>query len=368
VAAAIYVLRLDRVAGLVVDDAWYILLARSLAAGTGYGLVNSPAAAMVLPPNPPGFAAVLSLVFAVKPSFPENVLWLKFVGVASMFGVGVLTYRYAVARSDSCRGGRPAGDGGRRDSGFRVPRDVHGDVRGVLHADAARRHRDARAEREIGERRARRDDGRRARRRRRADQDRWTARSGWRRALPAVAQKMASGRHLHGGGCLLRGPVAGLRARARADAGRAGSHGGAHAFTYSQEFWMRWAGMPTAGTITWRDLPSRVEDGLVDVFGRDVAGIVVPVMFRPALESGEEVISVGGGIFPASMGVATGTMAVSFALSAIVILGFVALIRATGSRARSSSCRSHSCSIVTLARSWASPVVLADDAVSVSLF
>ena len=99
VTAAIYVLRLDRVAGLVVDDAWYILLARSLAAGTGYGLVNSPAAAMVLPPNPPGFAVVLSLVFAVKPSFPENVLWLKFVGVASMFGVGVLTYRYAVARA-----------------------------------------------------------------------------------------------------------------------------------------------------------------------------------------------------------------------------------------------------------------------------
>ena len=93
---------------------------------------------------------------------------------------------------------------------------------------------------------------------------------------------------------------------------------------------MRWAGMPTAGTITWSDLPSRVKDGLVDVFGRDVAGIVVPVLFRPALESGEEVISVGGGIFPASMGVARGTMAVSFALSAIVILGFVALIRRDG--------------------------------------
>jgi hypothetical protein len=105
------------------------------------------------------------------------------------------------------------------------------------------------------------------------------------------------------------------------------AHGGAHAFTYGQEFWMRWAGQPTAGLITVGELPERVGYGLVNVFARDVGAIVTPVLFRGAVESGEEVISVGGGLFPASMGSATGTMIVSLLLSALAALGYVATIR-----------------------------------------
>ena len=42
-AACVYLLRLDRVAGLVVDDAWYVLLGRALAQGDGYRLISSAA-------------------------------------------------------------------------------------------------------------------------------------------------------------------------------------------------------------------------------------------------------------------------------------------------------------------------------------
>jgi hypothetical protein len=73
---AIYLLRLDRIAGLIVDDAWYVLFARALARGAGYMLVNAPTPG-TLPAYPPGFAAILSPVFILSPRFPENVLLLK---------------------------------------------------------------------------------------------------------------------------------------------------------------------------------------------------------------------------------------------------------------------------------------------------
>ncbi|NOT62198.1 MAG: hypothetical protein HOP19_18460 [Acidobacteria bacterium] len=38
----IYQQRLDHVIGLIVDDGWYVLLAKSLATGQGYSLINSP--------------------------------------------------------------------------------------------------------------------------------------------------------------------------------------------------------------------------------------------------------------------------------------------------------------------------------------
>ncbi|MBL8190262.1 MAG: hypothetical protein JNK38_19755, partial [Acidobacteria bacterium] len=43
----IYLLRLDRVVGLFVDDGWYVLLAKSLATGQGYSLINSPSSGIL---------------------------------------------------------------------------------------------------------------------------------------------------------------------------------------------------------------------------------------------------------------------------------------------------------------------------------
>src|SRR5689334_14162006 len=94
--AAIYLLRLDRVAGLVVDDAWYALLGMALARGDGYQLISAPNP--VLLPNPPAYAALLSIGFRIQPRFPDNVLLLKWFSIVSMIGTGALTYVYARQR------------------------------------------------------------------------------------------------------------------------------------------------------------------------------------------------------------------------------------------------------------------------------
>ena len=90
---AIYLLRLDRVAGLLQDDGWYILLAKALASGQGYTLINSPSAG-IPPLYPPGFPALLSIVFKLAPQFPENLYLLKSVSVLAMLGVGIVSYWY----------------------------------------------------------------------------------------------------------------------------------------------------------------------------------------------------------------------------------------------------------------------------------
>jgi len=83
VVALLYVLRLDRVAGLVVDDAWYILLGQALSQGHGVRLTSS-AVAEILPNVPPGFPFILSVLFRLKPHFPENVLLLKSVSIVAI--------------------------------------------------------------------------------------------------------------------------------------------------------------------------------------------------------------------------------------------------------------------------------------------
>jgi hypothetical protein len=89
----IYLLRLDRVYGLYVDDAYYVLLAKALAGGQGFTLINTPTPGIV-PIYPPGFPALLSLAFRLSPQHPENVWLLKAVSVAAVFALGVLSYFY----------------------------------------------------------------------------------------------------------------------------------------------------------------------------------------------------------------------------------------------------------------------------------
>src|SRR5918994_2248829 len=97
---AIYLLRVNAVAGLMVDDAYYVLLAKVLSEGEGYRLVSSATTAMV-PLYPPGFPAILSPVFLLHPEFPANVWLLKSVSIAAMLGVGLLTYVYVRGRQMS---------------------------------------------------------------------------------------------------------------------------------------------------------------------------------------------------------------------------------------------------------------------------
>ena len=92
---AIYVLRLDQVVGLAIDDAWYVLLAKGLATGQGYTVANSPSPG-ILPLYPPGFPFLLSLIYRLAPNFPQNVWLLKLLSVFAMWATGWLVYRYFI--------------------------------------------------------------------------------------------------------------------------------------------------------------------------------------------------------------------------------------------------------------------------------
>ncbi len=89
----IYLLRLDRVAGMFMDDAWYALLAKALATGQGYTLINSPTPG-ILPLYPPAYPFLLAVFFKLWPQFPNNILLLKAVSIAAMLLTGLAAYFY----------------------------------------------------------------------------------------------------------------------------------------------------------------------------------------------------------------------------------------------------------------------------------
>src|SRR5688572_19886124 len=95
-ALVIYMLRLNGVAGMYVDDAWYVMFAQAIASGQGYHLINAPTPEIVavLPSSPPGFALVLALVTVLTPAFPANVVYLKAVSIVAMLGVGAVAAVY----------------------------------------------------------------------------------------------------------------------------------------------------------------------------------------------------------------------------------------------------------------------------------
>lgn len=90
---AIYWMRLDKVFGMMLDDAWYLVLAKSLATGQGYTLINSPTPGIV-PIYPPAFPFLLSLLYRLFPQFPENLWLLKSLSVIAMMVAGWAIYSY----------------------------------------------------------------------------------------------------------------------------------------------------------------------------------------------------------------------------------------------------------------------------------
>jgi hypothetical protein len=329
--AAIYGLRLDRAAGLIVDDAWYILLAKALAQGDGFKLISS-ATAQILPAVPPGFPLVLAPVFFISPQFPDNVLLLKAISVAAMFGVGVVFYRFLA-----------------RDRGIQAPQAAGVAVLTVLTPGFVFLATStvmsecvftlAQLLTIVLLERSTRGDA----------QAQWRGAAGagvmaaatlltrtagvavllagvlyllkdlaWRRAVAFAAAALV---------CLM--PWLAYSAIRAPTAAERADHGGPIAFAYSDLLAMRRPGDPVAGRTSAGDLPARVGRNLVNVFGRDLGGVFVPVFFRGPDESGQEVVSLGGssGLLAASMGSAGGTMVIAFGLSAIVLVGFAAAVR-----------------------------------------
>lgn len=324
----VYVLRLNGAAGMMVDDAWYVLLAKSLADGTGYTLVSSPAGAL-LPLYPPGFPAVLSLIFRVSPDFPDNVWLLKSASIAAMMGVGLLSFAYLRTHRHLSR----EMAGCVAVATVVVPAFVFLATSTVMSecvftlaqlATVVLIHRSVESS-----------DGRQ-------------------RVLFAVSAAALAATSV-----LIRSAAAGLiiavtlwllkerlgkraalfaavvvlcllpwmrYAKAHAPtAEQRAAHGGAVAYNYGDQFWMRWAGTPSLGQITAREIPARIATNLTDVFARSMGGIFVPAFFRGPGESGEEAVGLGGraGLLSGSMGAAGATMGISLAFGALVLAGFI---------------------------------------------
>ena len=328
----VYLLRLDRAAGLMVDDAWYLVLAKALASGEGYRLISSATVA-IMPVVPPGFPVLLAPVFAILPAFPDNLLLLKLISVAAMAGVGAAIYFYLTR----VRPVAPWMAVAVTVATVLTPAMVFLATSTVM-AEAAftlmqvavvilldHRRDDATV------------DGRR------------TALAGLAVAASvlfrAAGAAMFIGGVLYlwhqrswrklavfaGTGALCLAPWLIYSAANAPTAEQSASHGGTIAYAYSDLLAMRRAGSNESGRAGLAEWPARVLRNAVNVFGRDLGGVFVPGLYRGPSESGEETVSIGGA--GASMGAALGTMVVSFGLSGVVLLGLIVNFRSRASAA-----------------------------------
>lgn len=332
VALPIYLLRLNGAAGLMVDDAWYVLLAKSLADGSGYRIISSATDA-VLPLYPPGFPAVLSLLFRVSPDFPQNVALLKSVSIAAMIGVGLLSFVYLRAHralSLEMAGCVAVATAVVPAFVFLATSTVMSECVFTLAqlATVVLIHRCAEA----------------------SDQRRslvYAVAAAGIAATAVLIRSAAAGlivavtlwllkERLWKSAALFAAIVAMCLlpwmtyTRAHAPtAQQSVAHGGAIVYSYSDQFWMRWAGAPGFGRVTVSEIPARIGANLTDVAARNMVGIFAPAFLRGASESGEEVFSIGHSPLrlPSGMELVSVTMTISLALSALVLTGFIVTAR-----------------------------------------
>jgi hypothetical protein len=329
--AVVYALRLDPAAGLYVDDAWYIVLARALWEGEGFRLISS-ATTPLLPAFPPGFPMILAPVVGVFPDFPDNVTALKMVSIVAMFGVGIATYHYLLRSYDA----PPFVAGAVAVITVLTPAFVFLATSSVmaeatftlaqlgfaLAVDGASRGRDESPVRDAavcgviaGVTLLIRLAGIAtiaagvlflARRR------------GWRTAAVCAAIAAA---------CYA--PWAAYAAANRAPLAERAGHGGSIAYGYAELVLMRHGGEPGSGRVTPREVPGRVLFNVINILGRDAGAFVFPAAYRGADESGQEVFVLSGetGLRATGMGTGSLVVAISLAVSAVVLIGFARRLR-----------------------------------------
>jgi len=324
---AVYALRLDEVAGLYVDDAYYIVLAQALARGQGYLLVSS-AATPVLPAFPPGFPLLLAPVVAITDAFPANVVALKAVSIVAMLGVAMLTQWYwhrergldrsravVIAAITTLLPGFV----------FLATSTVMAECAFTLSLVAGA----------IAIERAARDTAGRS------------------RAI-VIAAVIASASMLirsAGAALIVTGAIAVARTRGRKAAAmfigtwlvcaapwvwyaqvhaptqaERDAHGGSIVYTYRELLSMRNGGDATSGSADVGDLLRRVSRNIFNVFGRDMGAVLLPAAYRGPSESGQEVFQLSGesGLLSGSMGLGTPVVVLSFLLSLVVLIGMLA--------------------------------------------
>ena len=321
VLIAVYLLRLDETAGLFVDDAWYMILAKAISDGHGFRIISSAPGAFV-PAVPPGFPAVLAPIWALWPTFPDNVVALKSVSIVAMFGIGIASYHYfwQVRRTPRAVAATVAALTVALPAFVflatsTVMADVLFSLGQLLTVIAVER----------------------------------ALRKGGSSSSIALAGLIAGATLLvrtAGAACVVAGIcylVSQRRWRATAifasivfasylpwaayaemhhSSDRARSeHGGSIAFPYGDLLRMRYGGEAESGQASLVETAGRVRDNLGNVLGRDFGAILLPSVFRGPEESGQELFGMSGAInFRAtSMGGATGTFLLSMAFSAVML-------------------------------------------------
>lgn len=316
---------MDSVAGAFVDDAWYTLLAKSLAAGQGFSIVNSPTQG-IMPLYPPGFPIVLSLVFRLNSSFPANVWLLKSVNVASIFLAAALAYKYFARAHDLSR----AASAGVALLMLLTPAFVFLAtstlmsecfftflqlgaifcVERCLNAETKRR---ATTLLVCGA---------------------CFASLAFLTRPIAVGLVCASVAYLllkrrlsralvfSGVVALILGPWLAYSKLHEPNAAQKQEQQGLIVQNYVESFWQKAAGDPRSGTITLKELPARVLDNVKEIFVRDAGGLCVPALYRPAEESGLEVLGMRG-----DMGITADAMIISSVVAAFCMVGLVATLK-----------------------------------------
>ena len=332
---AVYLLRLDHVAGIIGDDAWYVVLAKGIAEGSGPRLISSAGTQFVSTVYPPGFPSILSLVFLISPQFPANMALLKGLSIAAMIGAGVLTFRYAVTYRALPRSVAlavavatvltPALVFLATSTLMSEPVFLFIQLVAVLLIERTVRAADDRSARGIA------------------------VMAGVLAAVAfltrtagmtvAAAGLVYLARERRWRSAAIFGASAAicvvpwlLYARANAPTrAELVDHGGLMAIPYGDQFWTTEAGTITAPLASADMLPGRVVDNVVNISVRDIGGIFVPLLFRSPSESGLEVLGLGPPakekLLTPSMGQALGTKIVSLVLTLVAALGFVAACR-----------------------------------------
>ena len=83
--------------GVFQDDAIYVVLAKALASGEGFRMINMPGAPHATH-FPPGYPVLLAGLWKLFPSFPDNIVVFKFLNAAFLAGTAVGTYRLGRSR------------------------------------------------------------------------------------------------------------------------------------------------------------------------------------------------------------------------------------------------------------------------------
>lgn len=95
-AAGLYVVDNLPVGGFY-DDAFYVILGKSLATGAGYRNLNLPGAPQAVH-YPPGYPLFLAALWHITPAFPANVVWFKVANALFLSATAGAAYWFARRR------------------------------------------------------------------------------------------------------------------------------------------------------------------------------------------------------------------------------------------------------------------------------